>query len=81
MFGFSIDKQTGALSPLPGSPFDVGDNADSVTIDPKNKFLYVTNRSAGRVTGFRLNAATGELTIMPGPPFDVSQPADFVATF
>ena len=81
LFGFSIDKQTGALSPLPGSPFDVGDNADSVTIDPKNKFLYVTNRSAGRVTGFRLNAATGELTIMPGPPFAVSHPVDFVATF
>ena len=81
VFGFGIDKQTGALSPLPGSPFDVGDTADSVTIDPENKFLYVTNRSAGRVTGFRLDAATGELTIMPGSPFAVSQPADFVAMF
>ena len=81
VFGFSIDKQTGALSPLPGSPVAVGDTADSVSIDPANQFLYVTNHSAGRVTGFKLNAATGELTTMPGSPFAVSQPADFVATF
>lgn len=81
VFGFSIDKQTGALSPLPGSPIAVGDTADSVSIDSENKFLYVTNHSAGKVTGFKLNAATGELTTMPGSPFAVSQPADFVATF
>jgi 6-phosphogluconolactonase (cycloisomerase 2 family) len=80
VFGFSINKQTGALSPLPGSPVPVGATADSVSIDPTNQFLYVTNRSAGTVTGFKLNAATGELTTMPGSPFAVSQSADFVAT-
>ena len=68
LFGFSIDKQTGALSPLPGSPVAVGTTADSVSIGPTNQFLYVTSRSAGKVTGFRLNAATGELTTMPGSP-------------
>lgn len=73
VFGFSIDKQTGALSPLPGSPVAVGATADSVGIDPTNQFLYVTSHSAGKVTGFRLNAATGELTTMPGSPFAVSQ--------
>jgi len=80
VFGFSIDKQTGALSPLPGSPVAVGATADSVSVDPANQFLYVTNRSAGKVTGFKLNAATGELTTMPGSPFAVSQSADFLAT-
>jgi 6-phosphogluconolactonase (cycloisomerase 2 family) len=80
VFGFSINKQTGALSPLPGSPVAVGATADSVSIDPTNQFLYVTNRSAGKVTGFKLNAATGELTTMPGSPFAVSQSADFIAT-
>ena len=73
VFGFSIDKQTGALSPLPGSPVAVGATADSVSIDLTNRFLYVTSRSAGKVTGFNLDAATGELTIMPGSPFAVSQ--------
>jgi len=68
LFGFSINKQTGALSPLPGFPVAVGTTADSVSIDPTNQFLYVTSRSAERVTGFRLNAATGELIMMPDPP-------------
>ncbi len=81
LFGFSINQQTGALSPLPGSPLAVGSTADSVSIDPTNQSLYVTNRSAGKVTGYRLNAATGELTAMPGSPFAVGQSADFFATF
>jgi 6-phosphogluconolactonase len=68
VFGFSIDKQTGALRPLPGSPVAVGTLADSAIIDPTNQFLYVTSRSAGKMTGFKLNAATGELTPMPGSP-------------
>jgi 6-phosphogluconolactonase (cycloisomerase 2 family) len=80
VFGFSINQQTGALSPLPGSPVAVGATADSVSIDPTNQFLYVTNRRAGTVTGFKLNAATGELTTMPGSPFAVGQSADFIAT-
>jgi 6-phosphogluconolactonase (cycloisomerase 2 family) len=73
LYGFSVDKQTGALSPLPGSPVSVGASADAVSIDPTNQFLYVTNRSAGTATGFYLNAATGELTPMPAAPFAVIQ--------
>jgi 6-phosphogluconolactonase (cycloisomerase 2 family) len=68
LFGFSIEKQTGALSPLPGSPVAVGTTADSLSIDPTNQFIYVTSRSAGKVTGFALDAATGALTTMPGSP-------------
>ena len=73
VFGFSIDRKTGALSPLRGSPVAVGATADSMSIDPTNQFLYVTSRSAGKVTGFNLNDATGELTTMPGSPFAVTQ--------
>jgi 6-phosphogluconolactonase (cycloisomerase 2 family) len=81
VLGYSIDAQTGALSPLPGFPVAVGANADSISIDPTNQFLYVRNGSAGTVIGFELNAATGELTLMPGSPFAVGKSADFFATF
>ena len=47
LLGYSIDAQTGALSPLPGCAVAVGANADSVSIDPTNPFLYVRNGSAG----------------------------------
>jgi len=81
IFGYSIDRNTGALSPLPGFPMAVGATADSVSIDPANQFLYVTNRSAGTVTGFKRNAATGELTPMSASPFPAGNSPDFLATF
>jgi 6-phosphogluconolactonase (cycloisomerase 2 family) len=81
VLGYSIDAQTGALSPLLGFPVAVDANADSISIDPTNQFLYVRNGSAGTVTGFELNAATGGLTAMPGSPFAVGKAADFIETF
>jgi 6-phosphogluconolactonase len=81
VLGYSMDAQTGALSPLPGFPVAVGANADSISIDPTNQFLYVTNGSVGTVIGFGLNAATGQLTSMPGSPFAMGKSADFFATF
>jgi 6-phosphogluconolactonase (cycloisomerase 2 family) len=71
VFGFRIDQQAGTLSPLPGSPVTAPDVADSMSIDSSNRFLYVTNRTAGRIAGFQLNATTGELTAMPGSPFAI----------
>jgi 6-phosphogluconolactonase len=79
--GYRIDPLTGALSLLPGFPVAVGANADSVTIDSTNQFLYVRSSSAGTVTGFELNSATGEFTPMPHSPFAVGKSADFFATF
>ena len=81
VFGFGIDPQTGALSPLPGLPVAMGVDADSMSIDPANQFLYVTNATAGSVAGFKLNATTGPLTPMPGSPFTVGTSADFITTF
>lgn len=81
LLGYIIDTQTGALSLLPGFPVAVGANADSVTIDPTNQFLYVRNGGAGTVTGFERNGATGALTPMPGSPFAVGKSADLIATF
>lgn len=81
LFGYGIDAQTGALSALPGFPVAVGANADAISIDPTNQFLYVRSGSAGTVTAFQLGAATGELTLMPGSPFAVGSSADFIATF
>jgi 6-phosphogluconolactonase (cycloisomerase 2 family) len=83
VLGYSIDQLTGTLSPLAGFPVAVGANADSLTIDPTNQFLYVRNGSAGTVTGFELHTATGgvALTPMSGSPFVVGTSADFIATF
>jgi 6-phosphogluconolactonase (cycloisomerase 2 family) len=81
VFGYRIDQKTGALDSLPGSPVGVGAEADTLSVDPTNQFLYVASGSAGAVTGFALDAATGALTPMPGSPFAAGPSVDLIATF
>jgi len=79
--GYSIDAKTGALTALAGFPVSAGANAYSITIDPTNQFLYVTNDGAANVSGFTLNASTGALTPMAGSPFPAGNHPEFIATF
>jgi 6-phosphogluconolactonase len=79
--GYRIDATTGALKPLPGFPVAARANAYSITIDPTNRFLYVTNDGAATVSGFTLDASTGALTPMAGSPFPAGNHPQFIATF
>jgi len=81
VYEFAINPQTGALSPLPGSPVAVGANAGTLTIDPTNRFLYVGSGSAKTLTGYALNAATGALTPLAGSPYSIGGTADVVRTY
>jgi 6-phosphogluconolactonase len=77
--GYAIDATTGALTPLPGSPFTVGSNPRSVALDPSSKFLYVANRVSSNISGFAVDGATGALTQIPGSPFPAGSEPDSVA--
>ena len=79
--GYGIDATTGALTQLPGFPLTVGVDAYSITVDPTNRFLYVTDDGAANIKGFRLDASTGALTPMSGPPFPAGKNPEFMATF
>ena len=79
--GYGIDATTGALTPLPGFPVAAGANAYSISIDPTNHILYVTNDGAATVSGFILDASTGALTPMAGSPFPARNHPQFIATF
>lgn len=74
--GYAIDATTGALTPLPGSPFTVGLNPDSLVIDPSNKFLYVANRVSDDISAFVVNSSTGALTPITGSPFPAGSEPD-----
>jgi 6-phosphogluconolactonase len=69
--GFAIDATTGALTPVPGSPYVAGANSSGLpAFSPGGYFVYVTNQGvAGSVTGFSVNQTTGALTPIPGSPF------------
>jgi 6-phosphogluconolactonase (cycloisomerase 2 family) len=81
VYEYAIGPQTGALSPLPGSPVAVGANAGTLTIDPTNRFLYVGSGSAKTMTGYALDATTGALTPLAGSPYAIGGTADVVRTF
>jgi 6-phosphogluconolactonase (cycloisomerase 2 family) len=79
--GYAIDAASGALTALPGFPLAAGANANSVSIDWTNQFLYVANDGAANISGFKLDASTGALTPMTGSPFPAGHHPQFMATF
>jgi len=66
---YRIDAATGALKPVPGSPFAKEIIPASVTVNPAGTFAYVANRSNGSISVFRINATTGALKSLPGRTF------------
>ena len=69
VLGYHIDQQTGALTPVPGSPFPTGNEPDAVALDPTAQFAYVANWALPNVWGYRVNRQTGAVTPVPGSPF------------
>jgi DNA-binding beta-propeller fold protein YncE len=67
--GYNIDRKTGTLTPVPGSPFATGLNPFSVALDPTGQFAYVANRNSNTVSGYSIDRKTEALTPVPGSPF------------
>jgi DNA-binding beta-propeller fold protein YncE len=66
---YTINGTTGALTPIPGSPFPTGLNPYSVTVDPTGQFAYVANANSNNVSAYTINGTTGALTPVAGSPF------------
>jgi len=66
---FRIDPTTGALTPIPGSPFPAGSVPISVAVDPLGKFAYVANELDNTVSAYSIDSETGALARIPGSPF------------
>jgi 6-phosphogluconolactonase (cycloisomerase 2 family) len=76
---FSIDQATGALAPIPGSPFPIiGYKCSScsgpeqiygMAVDPTGNFLIGGGNYNGVVYVYRIEAGTGSLSEVAGSPF------------
>ena len=64
---FSIVNSTGALVPVPGSPFSAGTGPIQLVF--ASGFLYALN--GGGITGFSIDSANGVLTPLSGSPFAI----------
>lgn len=71
--GFSINRTTGALSPIAGSPFAVAPTqVTALAADPDatgGRFLFATDFSSGDFLAFTIDGTTGALTPVSGSPF------------
>lgn len=69
VWAYSINRTTGALTAITGSPFAAADGPYIVAIDPSGSFAYVGNFYSNNVSAFTINATTGALTAVAGSPF------------
>jgi len=68
---FSIDPVTGALTPIPGSPFpspfpSSNSGPTAFTFSSDGSLAYVANQRSGSVSLYSVNSITGLLTVVPG---------------
>lgn len=59
--GFAMNKTTGALSAIPGSPFTADETPYSIAVDPIGSFAYVANFRSNTVSVFKIDQCTGAL--------------------
>jgi 6-phosphogluconolactonase (cycloisomerase 2 family) len=72
----AVNQMTGALTPVPGSPFDNGPFRNGgapvgdAGVDPSGHFLLLADTENSAITVFSINSA-GALSNVPGSPFQV----------
>lgn len=69
LVAFSIDRSSGSLTAVSGSPFPLGvsGSAGGLASNPVNDFLYVADFS--NIVGFGINSSSGALATLSGSPF------------
>jgi 6-phosphogluconolactonase len=67
IFGFTVDANSGALTPVPGTPFDVSVElfASCLTVDPSGSFLYFSSEGSPYVNILSIDPTTGALSWTP----------------
>jgi len=73
--GFNVDPNTGALTPILGTPFAATDGSGptAITVDPTGRFVYATTPgSSFSIWCFSINPPNGQLTAVTGSPFSLT---------
>jgi 6-phosphogluconolactonase (cycloisomerase 2 family) len=73
VFGFTIDENSGALTPINGMPV-INQDPLSMTLDPTGDFIYMYSFIDNNIFAFRINQTTGALTPVLGSPFSIQAP-------
>jgi 6-phosphogluconolactonase (cycloisomerase 2 family) len=71
--GYSVNRNTGALTPLTGFPMSSGVNPTYLIHDPQNKFLIVVDIAANNLRVYGIDPNTGALTEIAPSPYAVGK--------
>jgi 6-phosphogluconolactonase (cycloisomerase 2 family) len=52
------------LTAVPGSPFAVGSNPQSLVVDPAGRYVFASNVAANQVATYSITPASGALTLV-----------------
>lgn len=80
VYGYGIDPGTGALTALAGFPMSIGGPAGGLSIDPTNRFMYVTDVNGGQILEFSLDASNGSVVPSGESPVPTSLQPTVVTT-
>ncbi len=81
VWAYNIDSTTGALTPVPGSPFQTRPHPQSILVEPSGRFVYVANTGGTfespdpSLSAYAIDPTTGTLAPVPGSPFPVEKGA------
>ncbi len=67
---YSINAQTGALTEMSASPFDIGPSSNvpvSITVEQSGRFAYVVNNDSDNVQAYAIDPTTGALSRIGNP--------------
>lgn len=65
---FTVDPDSGALTPAPGGPFLADTNPSGVVVEPSGQYAYVSNRTTSDVSVFAIDLKTGALVLKGNVP-------------
>jgi len=78
---YRVDRFTGGLSAIVGSPFVAGSGPSSITVDASGQFVYVTNGTSSSISCYAIDGNTGVLTQFDcGISQTGAQPSSIVTT-
>jgi 6-phosphogluconolactonase len=63
---YAVDRTSGLLSDVPGSPFDIGRQVTGMVLDAGGRFLWATRQDGDGLDVLTVDAATGALAPVDG---------------
>ncbi len=61
-YGYSIDPITGALTAIPGTPFQVSNSSGTFAFGPSGKYIYLSNTNGASIDAYAVNRQSGAIT-------------------